>query len=57
MKDKREGKNLLLPVVVTVALLCTVLGLMLACSQPEQRAALVNVFLDKDSDPPVLLSL
>lgn len=57
MKNKREEKNLLLPVVVTVALLCTVLGLMLACSQPEQRAALVNVFLDKDSDPPVLLSV
>ena len=57
MKNKREGKNLLLPVVVTVALLCIVLGLMLACSQPEQRAALVNVFLDKDSDSPVLLSV
>jgi len=52
-----KKKSLFLPMVVMVALLCTVLMFMLACSQPEQRAALVNVFLDKDSDPPVLLSV
>ena len=52
-----KKKSLFLPMVVTVALLCAVLLFVLACSQPEQRAALVNVFLDKDSDPPVLLSV
>ncbi len=56
-KEKRARQGIFLPVAVMVALLCTVLMFMLACSQPEQRAALVNVFLDKDSDPPVLLSV
>lgn len=57
MKDERKWKRSLLPVAVMVALLCFILGLVLACSQPEHRAAIVNVFIDKDSDPPVLLSV
>ena len=51
------AKHVLLPIVIVVAVLCGLLALMLACSQPEQKASLVNVFLDKDSQPPVLLSV
>lgn len=52
-----KGWSVLVPVAVAVLALCALLVPIIACSQPEQKAALVNVFLDRDSQPPVLLSV
>jgi len=56
MNDKHK-KKVLLPLALIVAFLCLLLGLLIACTQPEERAALINVFLNKDSEPPILLAV
>ncbi len=54
---KRQKKKFLVFTAVVFAVIVMTFGLFIACSQPEERLALVNVFLDKDNEPPVLLKV
>ncbi len=53
----KEPRKILIFTVIVFTVIIVTLGLFIACSQPEERLALVNVFWDKDNEPPVLLKV
>lgn len=57
MKKNFKRKNWLLPLLALLLLAVLILGLAIACAQPDDEMALINVLLDKDNKPPVLLSV
>lgn len=57
MKNKIKKNGWILPLLVLLVLACLILGLAIACAQPNDEMVLINVLLDKDNKPPVLLSI
>ena len=57
MKKSIKKMGWLLPLLILLAIAGLILGLAIACAQPEDEMKLVNVFLDKDNKPPVLLAI
>ena len=57
MKKGIKKNSWLLALLGLLAFAVLILALAIACAQPEDELALVNVFLDKDSKPPVLLAV
>ncbi len=57
MKNKIKKNGWILPLLVLLVLACLILGLAIACAQPDDEMVLINVLLDKDNKPPVLLSI
>lgn len=55
--EKIQKKKFLVVVAIGFVSIVTTLGLFIACTQPEERLAFINVFLDKDNEPPVLLKV
>ena len=54
---KRQKRRWLLPVMLLLFAALLTLALAIACAQPEEELKLINVFLDKDNKPPVLLAV
>ena len=54
---KRQKRRWLLPVMLLLFAALLSLALAIACAQPEEELKLINVFLDKDNKPPVLLAV
>lgn len=57
MKKKFKKNGWIFPLLILLIVAGLILGLALACAQPDEEMALINVFLDKDNKPPVLLSI
>lgn len=55
-KNLKKRRWLLAALVLLVSSVL-VLVLVIACAQPEDKLELINIFLDKDNKPPVLLSV
>lgn len=56
-KNGLKKRGWIVPVLALFLLATLILALAIACAQPEDKLALVNVFLDKDNKPPVLLGV
>lgn len=57
MKKNIKKTHWLLPLLVLLFFAILILGLAIACAQPDEEKSLINVFLDKDNKSPVLLSV
>ncbi len=57
MKKGIKKMGWLFPLLLLLAIAGLVFAFAIACAQPEEEMALINVFLDKDSKPPTLLAI
>ncbi len=57
MKKNIKKSGWLFPLLLLLLFAVFILGLAIACAQPDEEMALINVFLDKDNKSPVLLSV
>ena len=53
----KKKRSWLFPVLLLLFVALLILALAIACAQPDEELELINVFLDKDNKPPVLLAV